>query len=126
MPLPKRLARLNRVTTNRVTRPFAARLPWFGVLHHVGRTSGRKYQTPMNAWHRGDQIVTPLTYGNDVDWLKNAEAAESSVIVIRGHSMTVGRPAVLESAEGMSLMPGVIRPALNLLDVDQFVSFPIL
>ena len=126
MPLPKGLARLNRVATNRVTRPFASRLPWFGVLHHAGRTSARKYQTPLNAWHRGDQIVIPLTYGNDVDWLKNAEAAESAVIVVRGHPMTVGKPAVLESAEGMSLMPGVVRSALNLLDVDQFVSFPIL
>ena len=126
MPLPKGLARLNRVATNRVTRPFASRLPWFGVLHHVGRTSARKYQTPLNAWRRGDQIVIPLTYGLNVDWLKNAEAAESSVIMIRGHAMTVGRPTVLENAEGMSLMPGVARSALNLFGVDQFASFPIL
>ncbi|MCZ6738832.1 MAG: hypothetical protein O7C01_03525 [Actinobacteria bacterium] len=50
MPLPRGLARFNRSVTNRITKPAAARLGGFGVLHHHGRRSGNEYETPLNAW----------------------------------------------------------------------------
>jgi hypothetical protein len=35
------VAAFNRVITNRITSRFAARLPGFGILTHVGRKLGR-------------------------------------------------------------------------------------
>ena len=48
MPLPSGLARFNARVTNRVTGPFAGRLPGFAVVRHVGRRSGNAYETPVN------------------------------------------------------------------------------
>src|SRR5215204_4698399 len=50
VPLPKQLARFNRVTTNRVAFPVARRVPGFAVVLHTGRRSGCSYRTPVNAF----------------------------------------------------------------------------
>ena len=54
MPLPRRLAKFNRVVTNRVLGPFARYLPGFAIVSHVGRRSGRTYQVPVSLFRRRD------------------------------------------------------------------------
>jgi len=46
------VAAFNLAITNRITSRFAARLPGFGILTHVGRKSGRVYRTPVNVFKR--------------------------------------------------------------------------
>ncbi|MFG1711043.1 nitroreductase family deazaflavin-dependent oxidoreductase [Nonomuraea sp. M3C6] len=75
MPLPEAVARFNRTVTNRVTMPFAGRLPGLAVVHHKGRRSGRSYKTPVSIFRRPDGYVAALTYGPDRDWVKNVIAA---------------------------------------------------
>jgi hypothetical protein len=41
------VAAFNIAVTNRITTGFAARLPGFGSLTHVGRKSRRVYRTPV-------------------------------------------------------------------------------
>ena len=53
MPLPHWLTRVNLVVTNRLTAPVAGWLPWFGVLEHVGRSSGTVRRTPLTIFRRG-------------------------------------------------------------------------
>lgn len=53
MPLPHWLTRANLVAINRLIAPFAAWLPWFGVLEHVGRRSGVTRHTPLMIFARG-------------------------------------------------------------------------
>src|SRR5262245_53476578 len=48
MPLPRFVARLNRVGLNRLTSHIAPHIPGFGVMEHRGRRSGRPYRTPIN------------------------------------------------------------------------------
>ena len=48
MVIPKRVARFNRMVTNRISDPLAGRLPGFGIVVHRGRRSGRPYRTPIN------------------------------------------------------------------------------
>ncbi|SCF06599.1 hypothetical protein GA0070607_5111 [Micromonospora coriariae] len=73
MVLPRRLARFNRVVTNRVTGPLAGRLPGFGVIIHRGRRSGRVYRTPINIFRTSGGYVAALTYGF-TDWARNVLA----------------------------------------------------
>ena len=40
------------------------------VVHHVGRTSGRSYSTPVGAVPIDDGFVIALPYGLSADWLK--------------------------------------------------------
>jgi deazaflavin-dependent oxidoreductase (nitroreductase family) len=126
MPLPQGLAKFNRVFTNRITRPAAAHLAGFGVLHHTGRISGTSYRTPLNAWRQDQEILVALTYGSDVDWLKNSRAADSSIMVMNGDELRVGPPTAIPAEDGLSRVPKGVRLALDLLDVDGFVVFPLL
>lgn len=123
-PLPESLARVNRIALNRITRPFAARLPGFAVLHHTGRVSGRPYSTPLNAWRRNGEVVVALTYGSEVDWLANARASAPSRLVINGDSHVVGVPHDLSTEEGMRAVPALVRVLLSALEVTDFVAFP--
>ncbi|MCH8970509.1 MAG: nitroreductase family deazaflavin-dependent oxidoreductase [Acidobacteria bacterium] len=126
MPLPRGLARFNRSVTNRITKPAAARLGGFGVLHHHGRRSGNEYETPLNAWRQGSEVIVALTYGLDVDWLKNVREAESSIIVMGGKEVRVGRPEIIPEDEGLARVPKTVGRILGILDVNGFVVFPVL
>jgi len=41
------------------------------ILTHVGRRSGRTYETPLGAWAYGDGFVLSLAYGSGTDWCRN-------------------------------------------------------
>ena len=69
------LARINIVLTNRITSRFAARLPGFGILTHVGRKSGRVYRTPVNVFRVPEGFLIALTYGRESEWVRNVLAA---------------------------------------------------
>jgi deazaflavin-dependent oxidoreductase (nitroreductase family) len=126
MPLPKGLTRFNRSVTNRITKPAARRLGGFGVLYHTGRRSGNEYETPLNVWRQGSEVVVALTYGSDVDWLKNARAAEASIFVMGGKEVRVGRPRSIAEDEGLDRIPTTVGRILGVLGVDEFVIFPVL
>ena len=43
------------------------------VVRHVGRRSGRTYETPVIAVQHDDSFLIALPYGKRTDWLKNVE-----------------------------------------------------
>jgi len=126
MPLPRGLTRFNRSVTNRLAKPAARRLGGFGVLHHTGRRSGNEYETPLNVWRHGSEVVVALTYGSDVDWLKNARELETSILVMGGREVPVGRPRSIAEGEGLERVPKTVGRILGVFDIDEFVVFPIL
>jgi deazaflavin-dependent oxidoreductase (nitroreductase family) len=122
MPLPHWLTRVNLAVTNRLTRPVAGWLPWFGVLEHVGRRSGVVRRTPLNVFHvGGDRWVVALTYGPDVQWLRNIEAAGECRMLIRGRWLRMVEPRRFHDPS-RATMPPPVRWFLALLDVDRFVE----
>lgn len=125
MPLSRGIARFNRVVTNRISRPLASRLPGFALILHKGRVSGNEYRTPINCWIDDESAVVALTYGADTDWLKNLMAAGGGRVLAQGDIYRVGMPRLV-GPEGMSRMPAVVRPILNLIDVDAFAELPLL
>jgi deazaflavin-dependent oxidoreductase (nitroreductase family) len=120
MPLPKGLARFNRVVTNRITGPFAARLPGFAIVIHVGRRSGREYSNPVNLFRRGDRYVIALTYGADSQWVRNVMAAGEARLITRGQTIQLIEPEILHDAT-RSDVPAPVRPVLGWLDVSDFM-----
>jgi deazaflavin-dependent oxidoreductase (nitroreductase family) len=65
------------------------------IVRHVGRTSGRAYETPVGAQPTGDGFVVALTYGLQADWTKNVLAAGSATIVHDGAEHPVVDPEVV-------------------------------
>ena len=69
------------------------------VVRHVGRRSGRAYQTPVIAVHHDDSFWIALPYGTRTDWLKNVLGTGSATIVTNGHTYQVDQPEVIPMAE---------------------------
>jgi deazaflavin-dependent oxidoreductase (nitroreductase family) len=79
--------------------PVATRLPAFGVLTHVGRKTGRVYRTPINLFRRGDAYLFFLTYGSDVQWVKNVIAAGSCSVETGGRVVDLVEPELITDPE---------------------------
>ena len=118
MPLSKRVARFNRVATNRVTGLFAGHLPGFGILIHRGRRSGKEYRTPINIFRTGDGYRIALTYGPDTDWTRNVRAAHGCTVIVRGRHITLRSPQLFTDP-GNSWAPRPVRLILGRVGVTQ-------
>ncbi len=123
MTAPTRMSRLRPITTrffNPLARRFAGRLPWFGILTYIGRTSGRTYRTPINVFRRGDTYVFALTYGRDTQWVKNVLAAGSCTLRTRGRDVHLVQPELIRDPS-RRLMPFPVRVILGLDNVSEFL-----
>ena len=72
------------------------------VVRHVGRRSGRTYETPVVAARHDDSFLIALPYGARTDWLRNVRDKGSATIVCKGHVYEVDRPEVIPMAEATS------------------------
>lgn len=109
---------------NPLTRLVAGWLPMFGILGYRGRTSGREYHTPMNVFRQGDEFVFALTYGADVQWVKNILAAGECGLRTMGRELKLVDPR-LYSDPARRDMPFPARQFLGLLRVTEFLRLRI-
>ncbi|MDQ0382306.1 nitroreductase family deazaflavin-dependent oxidoreductase [Amycolatopsis thermophila] len=121
MVLSKKVARFNRVATNRVTGPFSKRLPGFGTIVHRGRKSGKTYRTPVNVFRTPGGFVVALTYGPDADWVRNVLAADGCEIETRGRVVKATRPRLVHDERRSGMPPGV-RQILSVIGVTDFLA----
>lgn len=89
------VAAFNLAVTNRITGPFAGRLPGFGMLTHVGRNSGRVYHTPVNVFRTPEGFLIALTYGQQAHWVQNVLAAGACRVETRGVVYELSAPVVV-------------------------------
>jgi deazaflavin-dependent oxidoreductase (nitroreductase family) len=118
--LPRRLARFNRVVTNRIAGRVANRLPGFGIIEHTGRRSKRSYRTPVNVFRTGDGYVVALTYGPSADWVKNVLTADGCVLHTRGQRIELAEARIVHDPTRADMPPGV-RQILRAVDVTDFL-----
>jgi deazaflavin-dependent oxidoreductase (nitroreductase family) len=121
MPLSRRVARFNQHVTNRLTGPFAARLPGFAIVTHVGRRSGTVHHTPVNVFRNGNRYVFALTYGSGAHWVRNVTAAGRCEIRTRGTTVRLVDP-VLFTDSARRPVPIPARWILGLIEVDEFLA----
>jgi deazaflavin-dependent oxidoreductase (nitroreductase family) len=69
------------------------------VVRHVGRSSGRAYETPVTAAPTSEGFVVALPYGATADWVRNVVAAGGADIVNDGTTFHVDQPEVIALAE---------------------------
>jgi deazaflavin-dependent oxidoreductase (nitroreductase family) len=124
---PTRLTFLRPVTTrffNPLSRRFAGRLPWFGILIYQGRRSGRTYRTPINAFRRDGHYVFALTYGSEVQWVRNVIAAGGCTLRTMGRDVALVDPELFVDP-ARRLMPLPVRVILGLTDTTEFLRMRI-
>jgi deazaflavin-dependent oxidoreductase (nitroreductase family) len=79
--------------------PAVRKLPGFGVVIHRGRKSGRTYHTPANVFRRGNVYLFLLTYGSDVEWVKNILASGYCGVELRGQVVDLIEPQLITDPE---------------------------
>jgi deazaflavin-dependent oxidoreductase (nitroreductase family) len=109
---------------NPVTRRIAGWLPWFGILTYRGRKSGKVYSTPMNVFRRGDGYVFALTYGSDVEWVRNVVAAGGCGLRTLGRDIRLVEPELFIDPKQRQ-MPLLIRSVLRFNRVTEFIRMRI-
>jgi len=121
MPIPMWVTRVNRRVTNPLMMALSDDVPPLATLHHLGRRTGRRLSTPVMAFPTGRGFVIALTYGPDVQWLRNVEAGEARLVRRRVvHRLT--DPVRRHGDDGARLVPAWTRVALRRLRVDEFVE----
>lgn len=69
------------------------------VVRHVGRRSGRTYETPVIAARHDDHLLIALPYGKRTDWLKNVLDKGSATIETSGDAYEIDQPEVIPMTE---------------------------
>lgn len=117
-----RIRTFNKYITNPLLRRFAnaSRGP-FAVLRHVGRRSGKSYETTIMVWPLGDDFVIALTYGPKVDWYRNLLAAGHATLLWHGREYAVGKPEPIDGKTALPAFSSSARMMLRLSGVQHFV-----
>jgi len=89
------MAAFNKKVTNRITRHIAGWAPGFAIVSHVGRHSGRSYETPVNVFKRDGGYLFALTYGEG-EWVRNVLAAGTCQIRTRRTTIALAEPALYD------------------------------
>jgi deazaflavin-dependent oxidoreductase (nitroreductase family) len=106
---------------NPFTRPVAKRLPGFAILSHRGRKTGRTYRTPINVLHKDNgYYFIFLTYGSDVQWVKNVLATGSCSIETRGRVVELVEPELITDPE-LRPAPPHVRFVERIAGVTQYI-----
>jgi deazaflavin-dependent oxidoreductase (nitroreductase family) len=120
-----RMWRLRHVVNrylNPLTRPLAKKLPGFAILTHRGRKTGRTYRTPVNVFRRGnDNYYFFLTYGSDVQWVKNVLASGACSIETRGRAVELIEPELVTDPELRPAPPHVRFLERRIAGVTQYL-----
>ncbi|HEY7137704.1 MAG TPA: nitroreductase family deazaflavin-dependent oxidoreductase [Acidimicrobiia bacterium] len=112
----RRISRATRgLTIDRAGRPGA----YASLVRHVGRSSGRPYETPVRAAATDDGVIITLPYGSDTDWVKNVLASRDATIVYEGNTFGVRQPEIV--SDGMQYFPAKDQRTQRLFGVDEYL-----
>ncbi|NQX34076.1 nitroreductase/quinone reductase family protein [Herbiconiux sp. VKM Ac-2851] len=117
----RRLLWLLKNTLNRLTTRIAAsgRGP-FSLVRHVGRKTGRVYQTPIIVAAVPEGFIAELTYGDNVNWYRNIVAAGGCELVVAGVTRNVISVENYPEDAGRRAFPFAQRLILQVLHRHEF------
>ncbi|HUG05671.1 MAG TPA: nitroreductase family deazaflavin-dependent oxidoreductase [Candidatus Limnocylindria bacterium] len=123
-PVPTPRTRFIRPFTTHILNPFTRlfvhRLPGFAIISHRGRRSGQIHRTPMNVFRDGDDYLFALTYGSNVQWVKNVLVAGEADLLIGDKTIHLTAPQVFVDPT-RRLMPFPVRFMLGVMNVTEFL-----
>jgi deazaflavin-dependent oxidoreductase (nitroreductase family) len=119
----KRWRILLKHTLNPLTLKLArSSLGPFSLIRHVGRRSGKQYETPIMVAPIAEGFVIELTYGPEVDWYKNVQAAGRCTIHWHGKDYEINRIEPISAEAGRAAFPTPIRLMLQVMNMKHFVK----
>lgn len=121
--LPKQIRVFNKHVTNRILRGLAylSHGP-FAIVRHVGRRSGKPYETVIMVWPAEEGFVLALTYGPDVDWYRNLRASGGGTVFWHRKVHAIGKPEPIDATVALPAFPKPIRLILGRIGAHDFVE----
>lgn len=117
----------NKYVLNHLTLLFAgSKVGPFSKLIHKGRKSGKTFHTPVVATYAEDVVIIPLSYGEQVDWLRNILAAGGCEIIYRKKRITTTCPEVVTGEVALSLLPEKRRQLFERFKLEKFLKLQII
>jgi deazaflavin-dependent oxidoreductase (nitroreductase family) len=108
--LRDRIRTFNKHVTNRLLRRFASSSHGpFAIISHVGRHSGKPYETVIWVWPTREGFVIALTYGSKVDWYRNMLAAGGGTVFWHRRPYAVGKPEPIAAETALPAFPAPFR-----------------
>ncbi len=117
MPMPSWWRHVNK----RVFNPRALNGGKWSVIHHVGRNSGTRYRTPLEAHPVDGGFVFIMIYGPNTDWAQNALATGSAELEYRGKPLQLDSPRMISKEEAWSLLPETTKAPPGFLKVTDYL-----
>src|SRR5207248_11373611 len=93
-------------------------LPFYGVLEHRGRRSGKLFRTPVVVRPTSDGFIVPMPWGERTDWYRNVRAAGECVIRWRGRDYPLVQPELIAD-------PAAVRASFHALERAAMTRFGI-
>jgi deazaflavin-dependent oxidoreductase (nitroreductase family) len=126
MPIANRIRYINKHFTNRLTGLIAGKSHSpIALIKHVGRLSGKIYQTPIMVERSPEGFVFALTYGPNVDWYKNVLAAGKCELLWHGQCFSLEHPQQLDQENGLAAFPNPKRVILKKLRIQDFFEMDV-
>ncbi len=116
MRYPRWLAKINK----RFINPRQIRRGVYPVVTHVGRTSGRSYRTPLDAYPTQNGYVLVARYGPESDWVQNILTAGIAALAINGEEHELNAPRLISQDEALSVL-GTEEPPADFTKAEDFV-----
>ncbi len=122
MKFPNSIRYFNKHVLNRITGKIA-RSSWgsFCIVHHVGRHSGKPYETTIMAFPMDNGFAVALTYGPDVDWFRNVSAAGQCQILWHRNEYEIRKIEPMDVETALPHFPRFEQMILRLVGVQNFV-----
>ena len=121
MKFPPAVERFQIKYMNPAIKRIARFLPSFAVVKHRGRTSGKEYETVVNAYRKGPVLAIMLAHGK-TNWVKNVLAAGEADMHLSGRDVHVTNPRVLPAGTDDDTLPQIVRTGARRMGVGVFVA----
>ncbi|GAA0973408.1 hypothetical protein GCM10009555_028180 [Acrocarpospora macrocephala] len=117
MPMPRWWGHVNK----RVFNPRAIASGTWPVLTHVGRISGTRYRTPLDAHPVDGGYLFILVYGSRSDWVQNVLAADGARLRVDGREVELAAPRLVGKEEAFQALSAEVPRPPRLLRITEFL-----
>lgn len=91
------------------------------VLTHIGRTSGKRYRTPLEAHPVDGGYVFTLVYGSESDWVRNVLALGHARLTVGGQEVELDTPRLIDEEEAWRSLPDTVKRPPRLLRITEYL-----
>lgn len=105
---PKWVDRIGFRYVNPVMRRLAPVLPGYAVVEHLGRKSGKRYDTPVSVFRQESVLAVILLHG-ETDWARNVLAAGRATLRHRRTTVRLSEPKIIPPGQATKEVPRLAR-----------------